>query len=199
MLDEIRDWFATHELDGGDFFACPSGYPFTVVPPKPGTETILYSTKTDSIRRLVHDLEGNQTFAAILRGGLPSDDDLYWFRSQVGSRQLLFWGDADPADLLTFAWLRESLPIQYCGLSDNILQQCGVELRDNLTIQLAESEVAALPLVTKCLGDLQSHLGSWCSGLLSSGRKIEVEALFSFAKCTPSELETVLLESGKEV
>jgi hypothetical protein len=71
--------------------------------------------------------------------------------------------------------------------------KCGVELQDNLTIQLAESEVAALPLVKACLGDLHSHLGRSCADLLLSGRKVELEALFSFAKCTPPEIEAALL------
>jgi hypothetical protein len=83
--------------------------------------------------------------------------------------------------LLVFAWLRECLPIEYGGLSDRLLLQCGVELNDNLTLELKESETAALPLVAECLGDLTSHLGPWCRGLLASGRKIEMEALFSFA------------------
>lgn len=193
MKNQIREWFAAHEDDGGDFFACTSGYPLSVVPPKPTTETTVYCTKTHCLHKLVHDLGGKQSFAAIMRGGLPSDDDLDWLRSQVASQRLLFLGDADPADLLTFAWLRECLPIKYCGLSDSLLLQCGVELRDNLTIQLAESDVAALPLLTECFGNLQDDLGSWCSGLLSSGRKIEVEALFSFASVTPTEIEAALL------
>jgi hypothetical protein len=104
-------------------------------------------------------------------------------------------GDADSADLLIFAWLRERLPIDYRGLGDELLIQCGVELCDNLTIPLTESEVAALPLVMNCVGDLQSQLGPWCSALLSSGRKIEIEALMSFATCTPPELESALLMS----
>lgn len=197
MKSQIREWFATHEDGDGGFFACPSGSPFSVVPPKPDTQTIVYCTKTHCLSRLVHDLGGKQSFAAMMRGGLPSDDDVDWLRSQTASRRLLYLGDADPADLLTFAWLRECLPIQYAGLSDALLVRCGVELRDNLTIPLTESEIAAMPLVTKCLGDLQSLLGAWCSGLLSSGRKIELEALLSFATRTPSEVETALLECGK--
>jgi len=102
-------------------------------------------------------------------------------------------GDAAPPDLLIFSWLRDRLPIQYVGLTDQLLLQCGVELRDNLTVQLAESEIAALPLVAQCLGDLPTHLGEWCSGLLFSGRQICVEALISFAAWPWSELEAALL------
>lgn len=193
MRESIREWFVTHELDGGDFFACSSGYPWSVVPPKPDSETVVYCTKTHCLSKLIHDLGGKQSFAAILRSGLPSDEELDWIRTQVSSRRLLFLGDADPADLLTFAWLRECVPVTYSGLSDVLLMNCGVELQDNLTIQLAESEVSALPLIKACLGDLHSHLGRWCADLLLSGRKVELEALFSFAKCTPPEIEFALL------
>jgi hypothetical protein len=199
MERRIRDWFEAHEDGAGDFFACPSGYPFTVVPPKPATETIVYCTKTHCLHKLVHDLSGKQSFAAIMRGGLPSHDDMCWLQSQVGSQRLTFLGDADPADLLTYSWLREHLPIKYGGLSDYVLLQCGVELSDRLTIKLAESEVAALSLLGECLGDITTLLGPWCSGLLASGRKIEMEALFSFATCTPYELEAALLGNTEGV
>jgi len=105
-------------------------------------------------------------------------------------------GDADPSDLLIFALLRESLPIEYAGLNDQLLLNSGVELQGHLTIPLADSEVAALPLVSECFGDLPNHLGTWCSGLISSGRKIEVEALFSFASGTSTEIEAALLANG---
>ena len=193
MEPQIRDWFANQENANGDFYIATSGHPFTVIPPKPNTDTIVYCTKQHCILKLVHELGSNHSFGVILRSGLPSDEDANWLCSEVGSRRLLFLGDADPSDLLIFSWLHERLPIEYGGLTDQLLVQCGVEMSDNLTIQLAEFELAALLLVTQCLGDLTSQLGPWCSGLLSSGRKIEVEALFSFATCTPSELEAALL------
>lgn len=193
MEPQIRDWFARHENGDGDFHVATSCDPFTVIPPKPNSDTIVYCTKQHCLLKLVHELGGNHSFGAILRGGLPSDEDANWLRCQVGSRRLLFLGDADPADLLIFSLIREHFPIEYRGLSDQLLMQCDVELSANLTIQLAESELAALPSVTQCLGNLTSHLGPWCSSLLSSGRKIELEALFSFATCAPSELEAALL------
>jgi len=192
MKHPIYEWFAAHEADDWDFFLPLNGYPFSVVPPKPETENIIYCTKPHCLHRLVHDLGSKHSFAAIMRSGLPCDDDLDWLRPQVASRKLLFLGDADPADLLTFAWLSEHLTIRYAGLSDALLLQCGVELNDELTIPMSKPEIAALQLVAECLGEMQSRLGPWCSGLLSSGRKIELEALFSFAKCTPSEFECAL-------
>lgn len=196
MKTQIRDWFVRHENGDGDFYIATSCHPFTVIPPKPNTDTIVYCTKPHCLIKLVHELGGKHSFGTILRSGLPSDDDAKWLCSEVGSRRLLFLGDADPADLLVFSWLREHLPIEYVGLADQLLVQSGVELRDNLTIQLTKSEVAALPLVSQYLGNLSTQLGPWCTGLLTSGRKIEVEALISFATCTPSELESALLGSN---
>lgn len=195
METQIRDWFAKHENSDGDFYIPTSCHPFTFIPQKSNSDTVVYCTKQHCLLKLVHELGGNHSFGAILRSGLPSDDDAIWLYSEVESRRLLFLGDADPADLLIFAWLHERLPIEYRGLSDELLIQCGVELRDNLTIQLSESEIAALPLVSHYLGDLTSQLGPWCSALLSSGRKIEVEALISFATCAPSEFQAALLGS----
>jgi hypothetical protein len=191
---QIQEWFETHEDGDGDFFISPSGYPFSVIPPKADTESIVYCTKQHCLLELVRELGDDHTVAAVMRGGLPSVEEADWLSSMVGSRRLLFLGDADPADLLIFAWLREHLPVQHVGLSDRLLRQCGVESRDNLTIALSEPEVSALPLVTQCLGALMGYLGPRCSRLLFSGRKTELEALFSFAACGPSELEAALLQ-----
>ncbi|MEM8944585.1 MAG: hypothetical protein AAGD11_05315 [Planctomycetota bacterium] len=146
--------------------------------------------------KLIHDLDGKQSFGAIMRSGLPLDEDMSWIGAQVSSRRLLFFGDADPVDLLIFAWLREHLSVTYAGLSDDLLRKCEVDLRDNFTIQLTEPEVSALQLVEACLGDVHSYIGGWCTDLLLSGRKVELEALFSFATCTPLEFEAALLESA---
>jgi hypothetical protein len=147
MKQAIYEWFAAHESGDGDFFLSPNGHPFSVVPPKSPTATIVYCTKPHCLHRLIHDLGGEHSFAAIMRSGLPCDNDLEWLRSQVDRQRLLFLGDADPADLLTLASLRDCLPIQYVGLTDALLLKCGVELDDRLTIPLTEPESATLPFV----------------------------------------------------
>ena len=132
-------------------------------------------------------------FAAVLRHGLPSEADASWLAATAGWRRLLFLGDADPADLLIYAWLREraclqkNLAIEYCGLSDTLLQKCGVPFENRLTIEMKPSELAAMPLIAEHLGDLTALLGPWCAGLLAAGHKIELEAPFSFATCGPAQ------------
>lgn len=187
----IRDWFATHE--DGDFLISPRSHPFSVVPPIRTTEAVIYCTKQHCVSRLIHDIGRPPFFAAVLRGGLPSDVDVDWLASIVGSRRLLFLGDTDPPDLLIFAWLRERIDIRYLGISDQLLTRCAVPRSDNLLIPLSDTESAAMPLVSQLFADSQSQLGNWCSNLLASRRKIELEALFNFATCTPIEMESALV------
>lgn len=194
MERKIRDWFATHEDDQGDFFVATRDRPFSVIPPTAGIKEIMYCTKQHCLRRLLRDLGGQLHMAAVMRGGLPSSDDVEWLRGQVGSQRMLFLGDADPCDLLTYALLREHLPIDYVGVSDGLLLRCGVDLDESLTIQLVPPEIEALSLIVECLGDLESQLGPWCAGLLSLGRKIEMEALFSFANFPAVEIEAAILK-----
>jgi hypothetical protein len=197
MKDKIRQWFEQHDIpddiNEGDYYISSRTYPFDVIPPRVNSETILYCTKKSCLFHFVKSLDYPPAFGAVAHNGLPPEDDVEWLRTLVGSRRLRLWGDADPADLLVYAWLREQLPIEYAGMSDRLLTKCGVELADHLTISLHDSELAALPLITECLGDLSELLGAWCSGLLSSGRKIEMEALLSCKQCTPQEMESALL------
>jgi hypothetical protein len=193
MQHPIRDWFEMNDGDESDCVIAPSGQPLSVVPPSHSADAILYCTKQHPILNLFDDLGGEPPFGTVLRYGLPSDADAEWLAVAANSRRLLFLGDADAADLLIYAWLREHLAIEYCGLRDTLLEKCGVPFEVHLTIPMNASELAALPLVEQCSGDLQSALGPWCGGLLSSGRKIEIEALFSFATCDPAQIAAAIL------
>jgi hypothetical protein len=193
MQHPIREWFEQHDGDDGDFCIAPRSVPFDVVPPTDATDTVLYCTKPHPIFKLLHDLGDDKRgdwppLAAILRRGLLSESDANWLAAIAGSRRLFFFGDADPADLLIYAWLHERLTIEYCGLSDVLLQKCGVPFANRLTIEMKSSELAAMPLVAEHVGDLPALLGPWCAGLLTAGRKIELEALFSFSTCGPSQI-----------
>lgn len=193
MKDRIHQWYQQPGVEDGDFFIARRIDSFDVIPPMVDSDTVLYCTKKHCISRFIHLLDAPPSFRAISRYGLPSEEDVDWLRDQVGQRRFLFWGDADPADLLHFAWLREHLQIEHVGMSDQLLSKCKVAVEDNYTIELRQSELAALPLVTECLGDLAELLGPLCAGLLNAGRKIEMEALLSFKQCTPQEMESALL------
>ena len=194
----IRDWFEQHDGDDGDFCIVPRSYSFDVIPPAEATNTVLYSTKPHPIHKLLHALDEEKPrddlpFAAVLRRGLPSESEAAWLAATAGSCRLLFLGDADPADLLIYAWLRERLAIEYCGLSDALLQKFGAPFENCLTIEMKPSERDAMPLVSEHLGDLPAMLGPWCSSLLAAGRKIELEAQFSFATVTPPQIAAAII------
>jgi hypothetical protein len=193
MKNQFRDWFDQHDGGDGDFCIAPRSYPFDVVPPTLATDTVLYCTKPHTILKLLHELGEEPPFAAVLRRGLPSEADADWLAATAGSRRLLFLGDADPADLLIYAYLRERLAIEYRGLSDELLVKCGVPFENRLTIEMKPSERAAMPLVLQHLCDLPSSLGPWCAGLLNAGRKIELEALFSYANCGTAKIAANIL------
>jgi hypothetical protein len=181
MQHPIRNWFEQHDGDDGDFYIASRSDPFDAVPPRDATDTVLYC------------IGDEQPFATVLRYGLPSESDAAWLAATANSRRLLFLGDADPADLLIYAWLRERLTVEHCGLSDELLQKCGVPFENRLTIEMKPSERAAMPLVSEHLGDPPAILGPWCAGLLNSRRKIELEALFSFATCGPAQIAAAIL------
>lgn len=192
MKQRIQEWFEAHDGES-EFFVSPSDYPFSIVAPSSNADTFVYCTKSHCLNRFNHQLADDSGLPGIIRSGLPSESELPWLRSQIEGRRLVFLDDADPVDLLIFAWLRESLPIEHLGLSDKLLAQCGVELCDRITIQLSEAELAAMPLLTDCLHDVASLLGPSCAALVAGGRKVEVEVLNSFATCTPLELKAALL------
>ncbi|MCA9264430.1 MAG: hypothetical protein KDA60_11300 [Planctomycetales bacterium] len=196
MKNRIRNLFTEHGDGDGDFIVAMSDSPLSVICPKKTAEAVVYSTKPHCTRGLSHELGDRMPFTAVLCCGLPSDEDLSQLRTIVESRRLIFLGDADPADLLTFALLRETMPTEYAGMSDQLLRKCGVPLQDELSSPLAASELAALPFVRECVGDLPRRLGPWCSGLLDSGRKVELEALFSFATVSPSAVAAALVADG---
>lgn len=184
-MDPIRKWFV--DLDDGEFVQ-PRGYPYVVVPPSPTSEVFLYTTKKDGILSKFWQCPEVNSFGFIGRYGLPEDEDVAWLRTASGGRKFLFVGDADPPDLLIFSWLRSRIDISFRGLNDTLLQKCGVTLRDCITIRLSPSEAAAVPLVLKDLPDVEDLLGPNCAALFKSGRKIEVEALISFAEVEPHVL-----------
>ncbi len=189
---EIRDWFSSH-ADEIDFFVAPRSYPFAVFPPATAADAVIYCTKKQCLYHLVEKLNAAASFGAIMRGGLPSDTDMHWLQSIVGSRRLLFLGDADPPDLLLFAWLRQRMNISYVGTCEQLLAKCGVPLGENLTIPMSNSERAAMPLLRRHLPDAGEVVGEWCYDLLESEHKIELEALFSGATVKPEEMQSFLM------
>ena len=195
-MDAIREWFVQHA--DGDFVIPARDWPFSVIPPASSNEFALYTTKPRCVVQLLSRYSPSHFCSVIGRYGLPSEDDLVWLKSCAGNGPLYFVGDADPGDLLIFSWLRSHLPISFGSINDKLLAACGVELVERITIPQSPAERAALPLVFEHLPDLARLLGSGCSGLLKSGRKVELDALASFASREPLAMVEALCGRSAE-
>lgn len=191
--DPIRQWFVEH--DGDDEFSIPPwDAPYQVIPPPPGAGRLLYATKPWTVLRLFAGRSSELPVGLIGRVGLPHDGDVPWLRSGASGCRILFVGDADPCDLLIFAWLRRRLEISFRGLNDSLLRSCGVSITDSITIRQSESEQAAMPLVTGFLPDFPNLVGDGCAAILKRGRKLEFESLVSNAAVTPLEVVDALMD-----
>lgn len=188
-MDRIRQWFVDHQ-DGenSEFLIPPRGSSYSVIPPTSPSQVILYTTKPKALMQLASSGR-DIPFGIVGRYGLPHEGELNWLKAATQDHAVYFLGDADPCDLLIFAWLRARMEIAYRGICDSLLRACGVEFSDQTTIACCETESASLPLVLQYLPDLEGLLGPGCFTLLKSGRKVECEVLIS---CATVDLVRVL-------
>ena len=124
MPDRIRQWFVDHA--DGDFSIPPAGWEFSCLPPSAAGGGIVYTTKPRPLLGARQPTFNDPVEGLIGRYGLPSESDLAWLAPLLADRRALFVGDADPADLLVFAWLRSRIEIAYRGVSDALLERCCV-------------------------------------------------------------------------
>ena len=186
MRDEIRKWFLDH--DDGDFAILPQDHPYAVVPAPPRSQCVLYTTKAQSLLAALSGNDAEIPCGVIGRYGLPAEDDVDFIKALAGKRQFVFVGDADPCDLLIFAWLRSWIDISFRGVNDLLYERCGASLDERLTISQSDAESAAMPLVARCVGDYTSLVGANCARVLAARRKVEVESLVAPAMLNPKAL-----------
>src|SRR5882757_7852162 len=108
MRDELPEligqWFVSHS--DAEFVQLPYYVPYSVIFPRSGTGQFIYSTKPAVASRALDRLPAIRHLGLIGRYGLPSGSEVNWIRELIGEYPLLFIGDADPVDLMIFAWLR---------------------------------------------------------------------------------------------
>jgi hypothetical protein len=182
MADAIRDWFIEHE--DGEFVISPAGAAWRVIFPVAHSRRVIYTTKYQGVGEMLSEYSNPQSMGLIARYGLPSDEDVQGFRLLVGDRRLVFVGDADPSDLLIYAWLRSRLEITYRGLSDSLLKQCGVAIDPRITLQQSPDEWASMAFLTERLPEWADLVGPQLAEVVRSGKKIEAEVLAGFATVT---------------
>ncbi len=169
LAASIEKWFGDQEDEfvnyGSDFLSHKHSGVATA-------EILVYTTKYHALTRVANKLFG--TDVAILgRPGLPRLEDLQTIDATTS--RLVFLGDADPPDLLAFAWLRAHTSIEFLGVNDPFLQNYFTGSLDWIHIALSESERASRAFLAQIMPDYSTLLGPYCSTLLANGFKIELE------------------------
>jgi len=178
--DQIARWFSDH--DDGEFVRAALDDAFAIGGTENETGRVLYTTKPTTLAHVLrrHNLATRVT--TIGRYGLPNEHDVTELLSFVRGRPFAFLGDADPPDLLVFAWLRSHLPITYLGINDTLVETLGIEVDDTIAIRLADSELSSMPLLAVTCPDYRGLLGPQITQLLDSGSKLEIESIASVSR-----------------
>lgn len=168
LAAQIESWFRRH--DDGEF-ATLTPDRFARQGEVENAGTIVYTTKLACAFRM-QSLASGSAIAIAGGYGLP---DAAILETLPKHGKWLFVGDADPPDLLIFAWLRTHRPIQWRGVCDAMLP---INYSD-ITISLSPSERVAVPLLDAFCPDYRDLIGPHCSALLASGLKIELEGVLA--------------------
>jgi hypothetical protein len=179
-IESLRKQVAA--FDDGEITTQDRTYPFNVVPPLANSKSVLYTTKFHSLRRFSESLETGPPCGVLARYGMPEIEHISWISAFVNDRTLLFLGDCDPFDLIVFSALASVFEIEYLGVSDRLLKLMDVDIDHHLTIPLESGEAAALELILEKSDRMQTLVGPNCYAMLKEGRKMEIEAVVSFAR-----------------
>ncbi len=173
-LNQIESWF--HEHQDGEFGILPADHASLRVGDSQTASTVVYTTKPHCLSLIARIPTLAQPVAGIGRSGLPLRSDAHFLGNQSDPRaSLLFLGDADPPDLLVFAWLREHVAIRWFGVSDSFLRLCGNLGNREILIKSADSEKSTVLRLPDLCPDYRELLGDYCSSALDRGSKIELE------------------------
>ncbi len=168
LTTQIESWF--RRQDDGEF-AILMPDQFERQGDVESAATIVYTTKPACVSRM--QLAATGSAIAIAGGyGLPDAAALETLPKHAEWR---FVGDADPPDLLIFAWLRTHHPIQWRGVCDAMLPANS----SAITIAQSPSERAAVPLLNSLCPDYRDLIGPRCAALLAEGQKIELEGVLA--------------------
>lgn len=191
VASEILDWFNKH--DDGEFVRLPATHPYSVAVLASEVRCVLYTTKPACVLAALEKENRIPAMRIVGRAGLPNGPDTAWLRELASGSPLVFLGDADPADLLVFAWLRLRMPVSYAGVSDRLVQRLRVQVDDSLTVPLTDTEKAAVSLLAEVCPDYRLTTGGKCAAFLDQGRKIEIEAVLTSAT-NGATLETAIAQ-----
>jgi hypothetical protein len=171
---EIECWFHDHE--DGEFVVAASDHRSSVVGDSTTARTVIYTTKFHCLGHNLHALDVAHPVMIVGRYGLPVSSDLIHLNALSVDTCCYFLGDADPPDILVFAWLREHAAIGWMGVSDNLLNQGQASDGASREIAMSEAEKRTMRMLPEFCPDFRDMLGPYCSRTLDRGFKIELEA-----------------------
>jgi hypothetical protein len=173
-IREIESWFHDHE--DGEFVVASSAHSCTVVGDFSTSRTVIYTTKVDCLRQNLRAFDVAHPVTIVGRYGLPVSTALVHLDGSPAGANCHFVGDADPPDILAFAWLREHVPIRWLGVNDELVNRNPAFERVSLEITMSDSEKQAMRTLPNLCPDFRDLLGPHCSATLDRGFKIELEA-----------------------
>lgn len=168
---EIAEYFAF--VDDGEF--CPQDRfnGMTVDGNLEAASTIVYVSKPPCVSRLRPPSNAANPLVTVANYGIPTKRDLSML-SDVNAK-MYFIGDADPPDLLLFAYLRNLLPISWFGVSDGFLNTYETRHLAWITCRQSDTELASHGMVEQFCSDYKELIGEYCATIFAAGHKIEIE------------------------
>ena len=170
---QIESWFHDHE--DGEFVVVPSERPSSLVGDRSVSRTVIYTTKVLALGRNLRAFDVAPPILLVGRYGLPISTDLIHLNGLPAGTHCYFAGDADPPDLMAFAWLREHAPIGWLGVSDELLNRSPTADRSWMEIPMSDAENQAVRKLPGLCPDYRDLVGPHCSATLDRGFKIELE------------------------
>lgn len=171
----IESWFEAHQ--DGEFAVLPAEHATAVLGDPETARTLVYSTKAECAARLAGSCGFAEPISMVSRYGLPSASDAALLESLADRTTWVFVGDADPPDILVFAWLEQHAPIQWRGVSDVVLQQFGHRDLEAISIPMSAAEKDTVLLLNDLCPDFREFLGPQCAAILDRGFKVELETI----------------------
>lgn len=171
---EIEAWFYDHQ--DGEFVVLPSAHPSSIEGHPTTSRTVLYTTKGHCLAHKLRPLGVAHPVTIVARYGMPGPNDLLHFDGLPVGATCCFLGDADPLDILAFAWLREHCAIGWLGVNDEFLSRIATQDQAPPEIPMSEAEKQAMHALADLCPDYRDLVGPRCSATLDRGFKIELEA-----------------------
>jgi hypothetical protein len=171
---EIESWFQDHE--DGEFVVPLPNHRSSVVGDSSAVRAVIYTTKMHCLHHRLHALNISPPVMIVGRYGLPISPDLPHLDTLPVGTRCYFLGDADPPDILAFAWLREHAAICWLGVNDRLLNLGQAPYLARLEIAMSEAEKETMRMLPDLCPDFRDLLGPYCSRTLERGFKIELEA-----------------------